>query len=492
VKPIRIADQPRLGFLRTARITIDGIRYRLFRAAVTVAVIAMAVAFLMNIMSESLLKRAVGRDTPERLARLHLIDDWLARLTKPGTAGEIIGEAANAEKGGAVYGEIAAMAGFGAAEMAEFHGDAVEAARYLAFFDGLDYARRRSLVHAAAGMGILGRLATDSGWERFTKALDTMRSLRSKPEVEELRKFVRERRPKLLERAGRVRAGRLEAIAKAAAARGGRDTLEALADAGGSFGESVRQAGFALDARTVAPRVAEQARRIIDSRAIKESIRKELIRQIVARHHNVLPGDVTLGMLWDLLSSRKGGARYIERMKKSGVDISGMTPERLVKLSQLRREEVALVKAARLTAGVGGGWMGLGERMGWLLLVSMLVCMIGISNAMLMTVTERFREIATLKCLGALDGFIMGMFVLESCVLGIVGGTIGAVLGSVIGLGRMLVTFGAGFVTSIPVPDVLAGMFIAVGTGVVLAAVAAVYPALKAARLAPMEAMRIE
>jgi len=47
-------------------------------------------------------------------------------------------------------------------------------------------------------------------------------------------------------------------------------------------------------------------------------------------------------------------------------------------------------------------------------------------------------------------------------------------------------------VTSIPVPDVLAGMLIAVGTGVVLAAIAAVYPALKAARLAPMEAMRIE
>ncbi len=111
---------------------------------------------------------------------------------------------------------------------------------------------------------------------------------------------------------------------------------------------------------------------------------------------------------------------------------------------------------------------------------------------MMMSVTERFNEIATLKCLGALDGFIMVMFVLESCFMGIVGGAIGAVLGGVIGLGRMLAAFGVNFFSAVPVGDIMLGMVIAIVLGTLLAAVAAVLPSFKAARLAPMEAMRVE
>ena len=145
-----------------------------------------------------------------------------------------------------------------------------------------------------------------------------------------------------------------------------------------------------------------------------------------------------------------------------------------------------------LTLDAGRGFMGLGERLAWLLFVSMLVCGIGICNAMLMTVTERFTEIATLKCLGALDGFIMLMFVLESSILGIVGGCIGAVLGALIALGRMLVAFGIHFIGAMPATEILIGMAASVAMGMILAAVAAVLPSYQAARLAPMEAMRIE
>ena len=498
MKPIKIADQPRLSFLRTARITIDGIRYRLFRAAVTVAVIAMAVAFLMNIMSESLLKRSVGRNTPARIARTRLVYDWMARLTQPGVPEDIIIKLAGSEEGGAAYREAVAMGGrMTLRDVGKLHHGAVTAAGYLEFFEQLDYARHRSLVHSATGIGIFDRLTTDAGWTRFTEALATMRTLRAKPDEKQLRMFLRERWPTLRERVGQIRQGRIRAIAKVAAARGGRTIQEALTDAAGPFGEAVRDAGFAFDPEA-APEIADQASRILQTRIIEKSIRWESARQAVAQYHDILPGDVTIGMLWDSLLDRDAAERYLARIKRhvktedSKVDGSKLTAERLVQLARLRREEMALANAVRLTAGVGSGWMGLGERMGWLLMVSMLVCMIGISNAMLMTVTERFREIATLKCLGALDGFIMLMFVLESCVLGAVGGIIGAILGSVIGLGRMLTAFGFGFVTSVPVADLFAGMAAAVAMGVTLAAIAAVYPALKAARLAPMEAMRIE
>ena len=46
----------------------------------------------------------------------------------------------------------------------------------------------------------------------------------------------------------------------------------------------------------------------------------------------------------------------------------------------------------------------------WIVILSLLVCVVGIVNAQLMAVTERFREIGTMKCLGALDRFILGSF----------------------------------------------------------------------------------
>ena len=132
------------------------------------------------------------------------------------------------------------------------------------------------------------------------------------------------------------------------------------------------------------------------------------------------------------------------------------------------------------------------ELTGWNRRKGCLVCGIGITNAMMMAVTERFNEIATLKCLGALDGFIMIMFVLESCFMGLVGGLIGSVLGGIIGLSRMLVSFGSAFFSAIPLGDLMLGMVISILLGTLLAAISAVIPSYKAARLAPMEAMRVE
>ncbi len=55
----------------------------------------------------------------------------------------------------------------------------------------------------------------------------------------------------------------------------------------------------------------------------------------------------------------------------------------------------------------------------WIVILSLLVCIVGIINAQLMSVTERFREIGTMKCLGALDRFIVRLFVLEALDAGL-------------------------------------------------------------------------
>ncbi len=491
MKTISIADQPWLSMKRTVSITVDGIRYRLFRASVTVAVIVVAVAFLMNILAESLIKRAVAQNTRERISNSRIIYDWSAKLTAPGSQESVIEDLADCEDGSPLEAEFRAFTGLDAEKLTVLRKQAKDIMTIFRFFDELDYAKRRSLIHTASGMDILKRLQKPEYMEQFNTALSRIRSVQFPLSADLLAQILKEE-PAISAQVATILSARSKAIETINQSMGHATILEKLADADGEFGDVIRKAGFNLDETRVAPLLVSQANALLDTLVLEKSMEERPTRQLIAQQANILPADVNVIMMWKYLDSKKFATRYLDKMQESGIAIGSLTPERLVELAQKRKENASLLKAERLTMDAGKGALGLGERLGWLLFVSMLVCGIGIANAMMMSVTERFTEIATLKCLGALDGFIMIMFVLESCFMGIVGGIIGAVLGGVIGLGRMLAAFGVNFLVAIPVGDVLLGMLVSVLLGTLLAAIAAVIPSYKAARLAPMEAMRVE
>ncbi len=128
----------------------------------------------------------------------------------------------------------------------------------------------------------------------------------------------------------------------------------------------------------------------------------------------------------------------------------------------------------------------------WLLSLALLVAFVGILNAMLMSVTERFREIGTMKCLGALDGFIVKLFLLESLYQGLVGTVLGVLCGWLLSLLATWTSYGeftwkANAGRSIGMAALLC---LLVGVGLTVAA--AVYPAWQAARMQPIDAMRVE
>jgi cell division protein FtsX len=128
----------------------------------------------------------------------------------------------------------------------------------------------------------------------------------------------------------------------------------------------------------------------------------------------------------------------------------------------------------------------------WLVALALLVAFVGILNAMLMSVTERFREIGTMKCLGALDGFIVKLFLLESLFQGVVGTVAGVFLGLALSLFGVVSSYGRDAWHDVPVAQLLFRILVCLIVGVALTVAGAVYPAWQAARMQPIEAMRVE
>jgi len=128
----------------------------------------------------------------------------------------------------------------------------------------------------------------------------------------------------------------------------------------------------------------------------------------------------------------------------------------------------------------------------WLVTLSLMVCTVGIINAMLMSVTERSREIGTMKCLGALDKFVMELFLLESTIHGILGSLIGGIIGAFVMTVVYLFQYKSLILKLFPFALVGKYLLFSVILGTFLAVIGALYPAFVSARMEPAEAMRRE
>ncbi len=147
------------------------------------------------------------------------------------------------------------------------------------------------------------------------------------------------------------------------------------------------------------------------------------------------------------------------------------------------------VRAAGLfpSTAIGPEAIAAAHRQQWLAVMALMVCFVGIMNSMLMSVTERFKEIGTMKCLGALNRDIVMLFFLEAMLMGLTASFVGWLTGWLIVV--VIHLFTGGFQPTFLVGSLLE-MSLSTGIGVAITLLAAIPPAVRAAQMPPAIALR--
>lgn len=128
----------------------------------------------------------------------------------------------------------------------------------------------------------------------------------------------------------------------------------------------------------------------------------------------------------------------------------------------------------------------------WVAGLALMISLAGIMNAMLMSVTERFREIGTMKCLGALTSFVLRLFLLESLFEGVIGTTLGLLIGFGLAYAEGFATYGREVAALLPTAQLMGCIGFCFITGLALTLLGALYPAQLAAKMSPVMALRSE
>jgi putative ABC transport system permease protein len=482
-------DQVAMPLRKCMELVLSGVQYRIFRAAITVAIIALAVAFLMTILGDSLVERNVRRALIAKSAPRQNFLAWLQRLGVAMTESELTETISNAAKNDTRWEELRKWGGCDDQSLVKLQELAQEETLWLKFFSGLKEGQRRQLVGRETGRGILVLLQDEGVFRNLAVELKSLGVEIPKP-VEDLRKFVVARK-EVEPLRGNILKGHAGAVSQVKKLFDGRSVVESLAKLDAVMVAGLKELGFSINEKDL-PDLKTEAARGLDAKHVEELLEKVSFKQKFAGRYNVKDLNKVSGeMLFSRLTG-KNDVKWLFQQKEA---------EKL-KLDQDRVREVALEVSSQKkmdsiemdleAATQGSGMFGFSNRVQWLIIVSLLVCAVGITNAMLMSVTERFREIATMKCLGATDGFIMINFLLESGLQGLAGGIIGGILGFILGILRASVACGAMAVWNIPFLEMIISFGGCLAVGVLLSVLAAIYPARVAARLAPLEAMRVE
>ena len=519
-REIDVRKQRNLTARETFRLCIRGVKHRMLRSLLTLSVVVLAVAFFMFLLSDSMFLRGVGRGVSDELEQGRLGGQTLTRLYVRPTPLVLTRRFSQAVRRGdaAALDEAAAVAHWDRARVESLARLADDEKLYTDFFESIPAGKRLALVGKRSGRDIFTFILGER--EAFHEAIAPMVDLRIPRKLAGLDAFLDAYPAYEKESAAFLHdwnAGVDAASAVLAKHRPeGVDDIAWIASENPAELEAWRAETEALGFRLPADdlsRIRDQFHwaamrngvlgqlntadvREAWTRAFRERKRtsadEKLLHLDDPRAVSVLLGEASPK---SEVESPEGADRRAARENAGQVPGQGLSADDLAELSRRARVEKRLGTLEKSLAGVqnaGGGFLGLSSRQVFLLCISFLVCMVGIANAMLMSITERFREIATMKCLGATDRYILLQFMMEAALQGLAGGFVGVVLGFVIAFIRDLGVCGGYLFTYWPGAALILSALFSLVIGVLLAVLASVQPSWSASRMAPMEAMRIE
>lgn len=492
---LEVKEQVPLPFRRLLEISLGSISYRLMRSVVTVSIIVLAIAFLAQIMMDGFLGRAARQAAQSRADKLAAYSRFLRQVSSVDADEPLVAGFAKVRPNTAAYQNLtrwgavngcfhSSLIRVGVSGNAPHEGVATpeavcwtctdrfielsrQAQAYREFFDSIPLGRRVLLVQHNSGLAIFDWLT--SNYAAFAEQLQQMTSLRVPPGLE---KFLADwpRYQQQLEVVKREYARTLAGIG---------DVDRQLATNPAAFFQRI---SFAVDAGEQ----ADIVRGFEHQQRVRWAFAQLKSPPVAAGWSRQFQEPFSPGAALMSCASSPSRIAWVSQM------LGKFDAEKFRAIAIEYRDDQRLQKTAQELLSRYGAENALSERVLWLIVVSFLVCVVGIANAMLMSVLERFKEIATMKCLGARRQTIAFLFVTESVIVGVIGGIVGTVLGMIIVLVRQSMAYGSVLFERFPTGDVALTLGACFCCSLLLAGIAAIYPALVAAKMAPMEAMRVE
>ncbi len=489
-REIDVRNQSNLSLQRTFEMCWKGILHRLLRSVLTLAVVVLAVAFFMFLLSENAFIGATAQGVFLETNENRFAAQLISKLYEPPPLPSVARRLALAASQPALLAEAAAFTGLPVDRLEGLARQAARERRYLQFIDTTPPGKAVVLFGKARGRELFKALAEAAAFTHFAARLAPMLDLDLPDGVDGFRAFLDGYAAYEAELLAVVVVWE-EAVARLTAASRqqlwGRTPMEVwLAEATpeqlAAWQALLDQHGVGLTddqadrvrQQFAAGRLRQQVLADLNSADGREKWR----RVFMERRH--IPAEEKMKRLDDQRVHELFEGKY-SRQQLALVANLDAVDRRLTRLERLLAGKVDLA-----------GTSLIGPRQFFLLLISFVVCMVGIANAMLMSITERFREIATMKCLGATDRYILVQFMLEAALQGICGGLLGMLIGFVIALLKNALLYGHYVVAYWPGLELGAGALFSLAVGVVLAVLASIYPSWAASRMAPMEAMRVE
>lgn len=490
MKPITVEDQVRLGSRRCLALCLSGMSYRLFRSLITVAILALAVAFLSHVLSYSLIEQSTRLRAYEQLRQYRLLGQWQTRLSVADRPAQIVEALASGD--GDRLAEYRRWADLDAADMDELQRTAAQIALLQRRLENLPPAAQATMLGDLDAFQTVTTMRNRETYEILRQRARDLRLRIPGLETDELWQVVGPQQSQLMAAVQRIRAGHEHAMASVHELAGDASPTAILSSPAEDVLRWLTASGYAMDADTAAM-LRTQAQRLEDLQDLRPLLEILPIRAAVARRLGVNPRELDQTRVVAWLTNPQRAQWMADTITEHARESAHLTPQRLLALAEAQREQTRLQAIVGDTAPTAStGVFDLPPRTLWLVVVSFLVCAIGVINAMMMSVAERFTEIATMKCLGALDGFLLKLFLYEAMIQGIIGGAVGVLLGLALAVLRGLAALGPLMFESIPYRQVLLAGGLSLLAGILLGAIAAIGPAWTAARLPPMEAMRVD